>query len=191
MTGIINPLGFLKGLQRFLFQFTGGQASGLNATPVILFNADGNPSSIEVITGPVAGADAAGTAAAHNPVLVAGEDAGGIVRTVLTDNAGKVQINGTVTASLPTSSTASGPASVSASVTPVTLLAANTARKGCTITNNSTSALYVSLGSTVSSTDYGFVLYQNDYYEDAFNYTGLITGVWAVATGNAFIQELT
>ena len=81
--------------------------------------------------------------------------------------------------------------SVAASATSATLLAANTARKGATVYNDSTVTLYLKLGATASTTSHTLQMIKNSYYEVPFNYTGIIDAVWASATGSARISELT
>ena len=88
------------------------------------------------------------------------------------------------------------PTSVASVITSVTLLAANTARAGATIYNNSTSVLYVELGATASLTAFTVVLAAisggiGGYYEVPFGYRGVISGIWPVANGNANVRELT
>ena len=87
----------------------------------------------------------------------------------------------------------SSSSSVAASVTSGTLLAANTARIGATVANDAGGAvLYVLLGTgTASSTSYTVAVPAGGYYEVPFGYTGQIDGVWASASGNARITELT
>jgi hypothetical protein len=80
---------------------------------------------------------------------------------------------------------------VAASATSVTLLASNTARKGGTIWNDSTAILYVKLGSTAAATSCTVKMAADSYYEVPFNYNGIITGIWASATGNARVTEVT
>ncbi len=96
--------------------------------------------------------------------------------------------------SAPTPATQAIPTSVNASTSSVTLLAANAARKGATIWNSSTATLYVDLdtssGATASATDYTVTLGPGDYYEVPYDYTGIILGIWDVATGKALIREL-
>lgn len=73
-----------------------------------------------------------------------------------------------------------------------TLLAANVARLGATIYNDSTEILYLKLGATASLTSFTARLIPNAYYEIPFRYTGIIDGIWANnSTGNARITELT
>lgn len=92
-------------------------------------------------------------------------------------------------------STTGTPATVAASATSVTLLAANAARRGGTIVNESTAILYVLLGTPATATSYTVALAPmgtvGSYYEIPFNYTGIVTGIWASATGNARVTELT
>jgi hypothetical protein len=81
--------------------------------------------------------------------------------------------------------------SVAASVTSVTLLASNTARKGATIFNDSTAKFYIKLGATASTSSFTILMLGSGYYELPFGYTGIIDGIWASATGNARIAEIT
>lgn len=80
--------------------------------------------------------------------------------------------------------------SVVASVTSVTILAANTSRLGAGIFNESTSTLFVGLAASTSTTAYTVAVAASGYYEVP-PYTGIITGVWANAQGSARITELT
>lgn len=80
---------------------------------------------------------------------------------------------------------------VSATTSTATLAAANTNREGLYIFNDSTATIYVKLGTSASTTDYTFVMYENGYYEMPLPvYTGAVTAVWASATGQARITEL-
>lgn len=79
---------------------------------------------------------------------------------------------------------------VAGSASSVTLLALNTSRKGATIVNDSTAILYVKFGSSASSTSYTVKMVADAYFEVPYGYTGIITGVWASATGNARITEI-
>lgn len=81
--------------------------------------------------------------------------------------------------------------SVAGNASNVTLLAANGARKGATIYNDSTAILYVKLGVTASSSDFTVKLQPDQYLEVPFGYIGQIDGIWASATGNARITSLT
>jgi hypothetical protein len=95
-----------------------------------------------------------------------------------------------VTVNTPTSSTAA-PSTVAASTTSGTIIAANSNRKGLTIWNDSTANLYIDFDSAASTTDYAVKIAAGGYYEMPFNYTGLISGIWDTANGNAKIRELT
>lgn len=81
-------------------------------------------------------------------------------------------------------------ANVAGSAASVTLLAANVARLGATIFNDSTAILYVKFGTTASLTSFTVRMISNAYYEVPFRYTGRIDGIWASATGNARVTEL-
>lgn len=85
---------------------------------------------------------------------------------------------------------------VASSATSVTLLAANAARIGAQITNDSSALLYIKYGTTASTTSYTVVLAGAasapfSYFEVPAGYTGRIDGIWASATGNARVTEET
>lgn len=80
---------------------------------------------------------------------------------------------------------------VSASATSVTVLAANSARDGATIWNDSSAILYLKLGATASATSCTVKMVADAYYEVPYGYTGIIDGIWASATGSARVTEIT
>lgn len=81
---------------------------------------------------------------------------------------------------------------VSGSITSGTILAANTARLGASVYNDSSAILYLRLSSgTASATSFTVKMQPEDYYEVPFSYVGAITGVWASATGAARVTEFT
>lgn len=82
--------------------------------------------------------------------------------------------------------------SVASSASDVTILAANAARKGAMIYNDSTAILYVLLASGTSSTsNYSIQLPANggSITLNPGEYTGIIKGIWASANGNARVTE--
>lgn len=81
-------------------------------------------------------------------------------------------------------------ASVAASASSVTILAANANRLGATVYNDSTVNLFLKLGATASATSFTVKIAAAGYYEVPFNYTGIIDGIWDSATGSARITEL-
>lgn len=81
--------------------------------------------------------------------------------------------------------------SVAAAVADTSLLAANAARVGATVANDSTAIMYLKLGTGASATSFTVRLTANAYYEVPFGYTGAINGYWSSATGNARVTELT
>jgi len=82
--------------------------------------------------------------------------------------------------------------SVASSAVNQLLLALNTSRKGATFYNDSTSILFLKLGTTASSSSYTTQVGASGYYEVPFPcYTGQIDGIWASANGNLRITELT
>jgi hypothetical protein len=80
----------------------------------------------------------------------------------------------------------------SSSASSVTILAANTSRKGAMIYNDSTQILYLDLsGGTASSSSYSVQMGPNMLFElpGPTIYNGVITGIWASANGNARVTE--
>ena len=97
---------------------------------------------------------------------------------------------GEVTSNRPVTATATL-ANVAGSASNVTLIAANASRKGAVIFNDSSSALYVKLGATASTSSFTYKLFPNETFEmSGIIYTGIIDGIWDSATGNARITEL-
>lgn len=85
---------------------------------------------------------------------------------------------------------------VSTSGTTATLLAANSARIGATITNEATTVIYIKFGTTASATSYtvtlaGAASAPYSYYEVPAGYTGRIDGILASSTGTARVTEIT
>lgn len=82
--------------------------------------------------------------------------------------------------------------SVAALASDTLLLVANTSRRGATVYNDSTALLYLGLGATATSaTSFTAQLPAGAYYEIPFGFTGEIRGIWASATGNARVSEMT
>lgn len=83
--------------------------------------------------------------------------------------------------------------SVAASASNVTLLAANAARQAATFYNDSATAnLYLKLAATASTSSFTVLLAPGAYYEIPNPvYTGIVDGIWDVASGNARITEIT
>ena len=81
---------------------------------------------------------------------------------------------------------------VASSASSVTLLAANSRRKGAAFYNDSTQVLYLKCGTTASSSSFTYMLAANGgYYEVPFTYTGIVDGIWASANGNCRVTEFT
>ncbi|MHC5768718.1 MAG: hypothetical protein ACYTXI_24465 [Nostoc sp.] len=85
----------------------------------------------------------------------------------------------------------STPTTVASSITSVTILAANSNRKGGTIWNDSLATLFLEFGATAAPNAFVAKLYAGGYYEIPFHYTGVISGIWSAANGNALVRELT
>lgn len=89
-------------------------------------------------------------------------------------------------------SSSSAVTSVAASTSSVTLLSSNTNRLGASIYNDSNKTLYLKLGATASASSYTVKVRKNAFYEVAFNYTGIIDGIWDTGvSGNALVTENT
>ena len=99
----------------------------------------------------------------------------------------QAQLQALVGAGMP--STTANKTNVAASITSVTLLAANTNRLGASIYNDSPAELLVSMGATASAASFSVDMLPGAYFEVPANYTGVISGIWAAATGNARVTE--
>lgn len=110
-------------------------------------------------------------------------------------------VSGTVTVTNPTAPATGSTSTVAASATAVTVLASNGSRRGAVIVNESTSLVYLKYGSSASATDYtvmllpgttviGYATHELTPLRDGC-YTGIISGIWASATGNARVTEIT
>lgn len=93
---------------------------------------------------------------------------------------------------LPKSAT-SALTSVAGSATSVTIKASNTSRVGLIVVNDSSSVLYLAYAATAAANAYTYRLNAYETFEmpPSMIYTGLVTGIWATATGNAYVTELT
>ncbi|MEH2261037.1 hypothetical protein [Nostoc sp.] len=85
----------------------------------------------------------------------------------------------------------STPTTVASSTTSGIILAANSNRKGATIWNDSTATLYLEFGATATTSAFTAKLSPSGYFEVPFHYTGVISGIWSAANGNALVRELT
>lgn len=147
-----------------------------------------------------------GTVVAADDVQVGGTQASGLVQfmkivdgtlngtdPIKGDSANGLDVDVT---RLPTAGTATLSNVVGANAD-TALLAANAARKQAIIVNDSDAALYVKLGTGASLTSYSFFLPAQANGQKAQLelplpvYTGAINGIWASATGNARVTELT
>jgi hypothetical protein len=101
-------------------------------------------------------------------------------------------ISGTVTTTATKPGTATQTSVVSTVTTNTTLLAANANRLGASIYNESTSVLFILLGTgTESTTVYTLQMAAGAYYEVPNAFTGIIKGHWVTANGSARVTELT
>jgi hypothetical protein len=88
------------------------------------------------------------------------------------------------------SSNAGTTTTVAASITSVSLLTANSSRKGLTVYNNSALAtLYVGFGATASTTNFAVKIAPNTTWECPQDYDGPLSGIWSVANGGAQVTE--
>lgn len=118
---------------------------------------------------------------------------GGLKVDLGTDNdvtvtSGNITVSGTV--AITDKSANAALSNVAGSAASVTILASNGARTGATIWNDSTAILYITFGATASATSCTVKMAPDAYYEVPFGYTGIITGIWASATGSARVTEI-
>jgi hypothetical protein len=83
---------------------------------------------------------------------------------------------------------------VAGSATSVTIIAANASRKASVIVNDSTATLYVAFAATCSAAAYTYKIAAGGTLElpvaGVAIYTGLISGIWSSATGNAVVTDM-
>ncbi len=94
-----------------------------------------------------------------------------------------------VTTSFPTTNTTATASTSASSITTVTLVPANSIRKGLTIWNNSTANLYLDFGINPTTSNYAVKVTPGGYYELPFFYVGAVNGVWDSANGSAMIRD--
>lgn len=143
-------------------------------------------------------------------LLIAGSD-GSSARIILVDSSNRIITVGAGTAGTPTGgvltvqgiddgypvnvllkrATVSTLNNVAGSASSVTLLAENNSRINASIYNDSSSLLYVKLGSTASISSFTIRLLPYSYWEIPESYTGVVDGIWANANGYARVDELT
>lgn len=100
-----------------------------------------------------------------------------------------VTVTGSVDPSRPANATLS---SVAASVTSVSLLASNAARRQVIIVNDGNKTLYIAFAGTASATAFTVRLGGGQEFISEMNsYTGAISGIWDSANGSARITEIT
>ena len=80
---------------------------------------------------------------------------------------------------------------VASSASTVVLKAANTARLGLMIFNDSTAVLYLAFAATATTSAFTVKIGADGYYElPGPVYTGAVSGIWASANGNARVTEV-
>ncbi len=98
----------------------------------------------------------------------------------------------TQTTIVPKSAGTGTESNVASSASAVTLLAANSARLGAVVFNDSSAVCYVILSATTPTVSvYTVQVQPGGYYELPFAYSGIIQGIWASASGNARVTEFT
>jgi hypothetical protein len=163
----------------------GGDVSASNPLPVLISDGSG-PVTVD---GTVTISDGSGPVTVDGTVAVSGTVP---VSGPVTDaeiRATPLPVSGTVAVSGPSGATT---ANVAAAITTNTVLAANAARRGATVWNDSTAILYLRFGTFGASPTTATVkLVADAYFEVPFGYTGAIQGIWAAANGAARVTELT
>ncbi len=126
----------------------------------------------------------------REPSLIGKSDADNSTVVIEADPAtSRLKVNATVTGN-PGASSTSAVTSVNDTASSTTLLTSNTNRLEAIFYNESSSVLYLKLGTTASATSYTVQLANGDYFSTS--YKGQIDGIWSSdSTGAARITELT
>lgn len=104
---------------------------------------------------------------------------------------GGVPTGGILTVQETTAGTSSV-SSVAGSVSATTVLAANSARLGAVVYNDTNKTMYLKLGSSPSTSSYTVQILRDGYFEVPYKYTGILTAVWDTGvSGNALVTEFT
>ena len=114
-----------------------------------------------------------------------------VLNRVYDQNNDSLRVNGTFALQETTYSTSSV-TSVAGSASSVQLLASTAGRRGAYFYNDSSAIAYLKLGTTASTSSFTVALAANSFYELPYPcYTGRIDCIWASATGNMRITEIT
>jgi hypothetical protein len=163
-----------------------------DTTPTLIFSGTGTVwffAQGGCLIGPSGVTQSTGTAPPlGQPMQVINESIYGLASG--TGNASVINVASVVSA--PASATTPTVSTVAASVTSVSLLASNTARRSFVNFNDSTTAtLRLGRGTAATSTS-AIVIGPGQLYEAVQPcYTGAINGIWNSAIGNARIEEIT
>jgi hypothetical protein len=114
--------------------------------------------------------------------LEAGQAAANLLLTDIKTNTGAAGAAPTTTATV---------TSVAAAVASTQILAANAARRGASLYNDSTAELKLKLGTGASATSFSVDMLPGSYFEVPFGYTGVLHGIWTAVNGSARVTELT
>jgi hypothetical protein len=141
-----------------------------------------------------------GVAAPASSTQIGGPDAGGLLEAAAVRTAAPTGAEeGLVVRNIPSgvqqvveaASTATAVALVAGTVVLTTLLVANASRKGATFYNEGNRPWFIKLGAGASTASYTVQVQKDAYFEVPYHYTGIITGLQAVANGNLLVTELT
>ena len=80
---------------------------------------------------------------------------------------------------------------VASSASSVSLIAANSHRRGVSVQNTSTAILYLLVGggTATATTAHSVQIPSDGYWEAPYGYTGALSGIWGSANGSANITE--
>ena len=79
---------------------------------------------------------------------------------------------------------------VLSSISTVSVLSANTSRRGATIYNKAGTDVFIKLGTAANTSVYTVKISQDDYYELPYAYTGVVAGITASNAGIINVTEL-
>lgn len=164
------------------------------STPLDVSIVDGSGNQVTSFGGTGGTSSSFGAAFPGSGTAIGAKDSAGVNMAALNlDASGNLKVSGSLSTTPPAAGTATL-TSVAGDVSSQTMLASNASRLAFSLYNDSTSAVFVKLGTTASSSSFTKKMLPGEQWSTrdlGVNYTGRIDAIWESAAGNMRITELT